>query len=137
MRSTVLPSWRSGSARLPSSRPTSNIVGWHSFNREAHQRLGNSPRVDTEVALEPFEAQHTGLLIDWLRRPHVARWFGDLDSHAEWSRNPPSGGSQSIIAMAGQPMGYLRWQRVSRMTLDTVGLMDIPENSVDVDLFPR
>lgn len=51
------------------------------------------------------------------------------------ARSPPPGGSHAIIAVACLPVGYLRWQRVSRETLDSVGLLEIPENSADVDLF--
>ena len=91
--------------------------------------------VETEVTIEPFGRQHIELLIAWLARPHVARWFGDPGDHVAWARSPPPGGSHAIIAVAGLPVGYLRWQRVCRETLDTLGLSEIPENSVDVDLF--
>ncbi len=35
-----------------------------------------------KVRLEPFNRdQDTGLLAGWLKRPHVARWWGDPDTH--------------------------------------------------------
>jgi len=87
-----------------------------------------------DVSLEPFASQHLDLLAVWLARSHVARWFGDARAHLEWARNPPPGGAHALIAVDALPVGYIRWQRVSRETLDSVGLFEIPENSIDADL---
>ena len=100
------------------------------FAPAAHVGSGSN-----DVSLERFEPKHIRLLGSWLARSHVARWFGEPDAHVAWARKPPAGASQALIAIGAKPVGYLRWQRVSRTTLDSVGLVDIPENSVDVDLF--
>jgi len=39
-----------------------------------------------------------------------------------------------LIMSGGEPVGYIRWQFVSRAVLDSLGLSEIPDNSVDVDL---
>jgi RimJ/RimL family protein N-acetyltransferase len=89
---------------------------------------------DHDVSLEPFASQHIDLLGSWLGRSHVARWFGDAGAHVEWARHPPPGAAHALIAVDALAVGYLRWHRVSRETLDSVGLFEIPENSVDADL---
>jgi aminoglycoside 6'-N-acetyltransferase len=86
------------------------------------------------VSLQPFKQSHLTLLARWLQQPHVARWYPDLEGNLTWARNPPPGGSQAIITWESAEVGYLRWQRVARATLDSLGLREIPENSVDVDV---
>ena len=86
------------------------------------------------VTLEPFEPSHLTLLSRWLREPHVARWYREPENVLDWAMKPPTGGSQAIIAWEGRAVGYLRWQRVDRTTLDALGLPEIPTNSVDADI---
>jgi aminoglycoside 6'-N-acetyltransferase len=74
------------------------------------------------------------LLARWLEQPHVARWYCDPEGDVAWARNPPAGGSQAIIRWGSAEIGYLRWQRVARPTLDALGLPEIPANSVDADI---
>lgn len=90
--------------------------------------------VDTSVTLEPFLLEHIPLLDAWLHRQHVARWYPEPSENLRWARKPPAGGSHAIIASQGVPVGYIRWQQVNRETLDSLGLHEIPSNSVDVDL---
>lgn len=86
------------------------------------------------VALKPFLPSHLPLLAQWLRQPHVAPWYPEPDANLEWAASPPVGGSQAIIASGADEVGWLRWQRVDRETLDSLGLRDIPTNSVDADI---
>jgi len=86
------------------------------------------------VTLQPFESSHLEVLAVWLGQPHVARWFPDPDANLAWAKNPPASGSQAIITWGATAIGYVRWQRADRGTLDALGLPEIPTNSVDVDI---
>jgi ribosomal protein S18 acetylase RimI-like enzyme len=86
------------------------------------------------VTLRRFEPSDLGLLARWLREPHVARWYARPETDLAWASNPPSGGGQAIVGSGGSEVGYLRWQRVARETLDELGLPEIPANSVDADI---
>jgi aminoglycoside 6'-N-acetyltransferase len=90
--------------------------------------------VSGAVSLATYGRDHAALLAEWLRRPHVARWHPDADDRLKWALNPPPGGSQALIACKAQPIGYLRWQKVTREALDSVGLFEIPAGSVDIDI---
>jgi RimJ/RimL family protein N-acetyltransferase len=70
----------------------------------------------------------------WLGKPHVARWFHPPEGYLEWATLPPAGGTQALITREGSPIGYLRWQRIDRETLDALGLQHVPSGSVDADL---
>jgi RimJ/RimL family protein N-acetyltransferase len=86
------------------------------------------------VTLQPFRPEHIELLAAWLEEPHVVPWYAHPDENLEWAQQPPPGGDHAIIALDARAVGYLRWQRVDRATLDSLGLTDIPENSVDADI---
>jgi len=87
-----------------------------------------------EIALLPFNEGDAALLRRWLSAPHVAQWYPDPHEHLDWAVNPPVGGERSVIVANGVSVGYLRWQVVSREVLDSVGLQEIPENSIDIDI---
>jgi hypothetical protein len=90
--------------------------------------------VNEPLSLQPFETDHVRLLSEWLSRLHVVRWHPDLAARVEWALNPPPGGAHALIVLAERPIGHLRWQKVDRKTLDALGLSEIPEGSVDVDI---
>ncbi len=89
---------------------------------------------DARVTLAPFEPVHARLLAEWLARPHVARWFPELDAWVEAALNPSHDGAQALLVHGARPIGYLRWRRVSKETLDALGLFEIPAGSVDIDI---
>ena len=73
-------------------------------------RVMHSP---SNTTLEPFTfATHGSMLETWLDQRHVARWFGEPSPHVAFAKSPPFGGDQAVIAVAGRPIGYLRWHRV-------------------------
>jgi aminoglycoside 6'-N-acetyltransferase len=86
------------------------------------------------VFLKPLLPLHLALLERWLTQSHVARWYPRPEADLEWATRPPPGASQAIIAWGAQEVGYLRWQRVARELLDSLGLYEIPAGSVDADL---
>ena len=59
--------------------------------------------------------------------------YPEPSENLRWARQFV-GGSHAIIASQGVPVGYIRWQQVNRETLDSLGLHEIPSNSVDVEL---
>jgi aminoglycoside 6'-N-acetyltransferase len=87
-----------------------------------------------DVTLQPFEQSHLALLKNWLSKPHVQPWYPDPNRDISIATSQPPGGFHAIISVDAHPVGYIRWQYVSRETLDELGLHEIPANSVDVDL---
>jgi aminoglycoside 6'-N-acetyltransferase len=86
------------------------------------------------VTLERVQpAHHEALIAEWLRRPHVSPWWGDAESRMAQFRATP-GSQHALIAVGGVPAGYLRWQTVDRAVLATLGLGDIPDGAVDIDI---
>ncbi len=87
-----------------------------------------------EVRLETFDPElDSQRLRDWLRRPHVARWWGD---HQQQFENPLwcSRETHAVIVADGVPVGYLCWQRPPQDELEAAGLAYLPENIVDIDI---
>jgi aminoglycoside 6'-N-acetyltransferase len=89
---------------------------------------------DAAPELAAFEPAHAPLLAEWLARPHVARWHPEPKAWVEAALNPPRDGAQGLIVLGARPIGYLRWRKVSRETLDTLGLLEIPAGGVDIDI---
>lgn len=86
------------------------------------------------VELKPFERSHLTSLARWLASPAVARWYPDPEDILSWASQRPEGGSHGVIAESTLELGYVRWQRVRRDTLDSLGLSEIPDGSVDIDI---
>lgn len=77
---------------------------------------------------------HRDLLFRWLQSPHVRRGWGDPAPQLTAALDRPEGSGHSLISVDGNLVGYLRWQRVSRVALDVVGLHEIPDDAVDIDI---
>lgn len=87
-----------------------------------------------EIRLEPFRPElHSHRLRDWLHRPHVVRWWGDPQLALESSLHC-SPETCAIIVADGVPAGYLSWQTPPRDELEAVGLADLPEDLMDIDI---
>lgn len=88
-----------------------------------------------DIRLAPFDDEtHRDLVTDWLRLPHVARWWGAPEKTVpSLDRRPDT--PHAIIVEGDVPIGYLRWQTVHRDDLDAVGLTTVPDGSIDIDIF--
>jgi aminoglycoside 6'-N-acetyltransferase len=86
------------------------------------------------IALVAFDPKYLPLLGGWLRQPHVMPWYPHPSQDMELASNPPSNGGHVLVVAEGVPIGYMRWQHVDRETLDELGLPEVPENSVDIDI---
>ena len=73
------------------------------------------------------------LLERWLRSSHVVRWWGAPDPHVTALPQRPRD-THAVITAGGRPVGYLCWQRPSPSECEAVGLTDLPEDLVDVDI---
>jgi aminoglycoside 6'-N-acetyltransferase len=85
------------------------------------------------VAFDPEE--HLPLLERWLPQPHVRRWWGDPETNIARARRCPPAGGHVLITAAATPVGYLCWQPYRREDLEILGGRDIPDGSIDVDIF--
>ncbi len=87
-----------------------------------------------DVQLETFDPElHSRRLRDWLRRPHVARWWGDSEQKFE-NLLRHSRETHAVIVADGEPVGYLCWEKPSQDELEAAGLTDLPEQLVDIDI---
>jgi len=87
-----------------------------------------------EVRLEAFDPElDLQRLRDWLRQPHVNRWWGD---HPQQFEDPQwcSRETHAVIVVDGAPVGYLCWQRTPQDELEAAGLTDLPDDLVDIDI---
>jgi aminoglycoside 6'-N-acetyltransferase len=86
------------------------------------------------VQLVPFLGERDlPLLRGWLDRPHVAQWWGDPEAALTYAREHPPA-MHAIIAVEGEPVGYVCWQRLSAGELSAAGLSGLPRDHVDVDI---
>ena len=86
------------------------------------------------TTLQQFQPPHLELLRSWLAQPHVARWYPTPDNDLAIATTLPVDGAHALVAWDATPVGYLRWRKVERATLDELGLHEIPTSSVDIDI---
>ena len=88
-----------------------------------------------KVWLKPFDpvrdAEH---LATWLRSEHVAKWWGNPKTQLNAVLERPVDGGDALIVADGVPVGYVRWQRVTRTELIAAGLEEIPDGTMDIDI---
>lgn len=88
-----------------------------------------------EVALRPFDpASDESRLRRWLRQTHVTRWWGAAEERLPDVLQHPAE-HHAVIVVDGTPVGYVCWQRVPPDELEAAGLPDLPQGTVDVDVF--
>ncbi len=88
----------------------------------------------SDVDLRGFDPSvDLALLERWLRSPHVAPWWGAPDllmsALAQRSRD-----TDAVIMVDGRAVGYVCWQEPSPSELEAAGLVDLPEDLVDIDI---
>ena len=74
------------------------------------------------------------LVTEWLRLPHVTRWWGD-PAVSEAAVREHRVGDSALILFQAVPVGYLCWQTPTRQELQVAGLDDLPFDLVDIDIF--
>ena len=95
----------------------------------------NDARTIERIRFVAFDPEvHLGLLASWLAIPDVAEWWPDASHQLEQARHRRKGAEHRLILFDDRPVGYTRWQRVDVSALPSLGLRDIPEGSVDLDL---
>jgi len=87
------------------------------------------------VSLIDFDPDaHKLLLADWLKHPHARQWWGDPAENLHEAVSPEPGLGQALIQLKERPIGYLRWQRLSRARMAAIRLSDPPDGVVDIDV---
>lgn len=84
--------------------------------------------------MEIERAIHRDQIAEWLALDHVRCWWGDPEECLSQVDATPDN-QQAIIERDGKPIGYMRWEEISSDELAEVELQDIPDGSIDIDLF--
>lgn len=89
-----------------------------------------------KVTLEKFDPElHSEMLKDWLRLPHVARWW--IDPTYQFSiclnRDQPLA-DHRLIAVDETPVGYIRWEPLYSKDLAPYVDVGVPVNVTDLDI---
>ncbi len=86
------------------------------------------------VTLQGFELTRDGaLLLGWLQRPHVAKWWGD-SARAMQHASACAPESHALIVADGMPVGYVCWQQLPAEELEDADLKDVPGGLMDIDI---
>jgi aminoglycoside 6'-N-acetyltransferase len=86
------------------------------------------------VGLSTFDLERDlSLVAAWVRRPHVARWWGDPEQAIAAVRQHPVA-TEALIDVDGRPVGFVCWQTLPREELVAAGLGDLPGDLVDIDI---
>jgi aminoglycoside 6'-N-acetyltransferase len=63
----------------------------------------------------------------------VSRWWGDPEAALDFIDGHASG-LHAIICVDGRAVGYICWQPISTEEKMAAGLIDLPEQHIDIDL---
>lgn len=86
------------------------------------------------VSLLPFQPErHLPLLATWLSDPLVARGWGD-PARILPDLAARTASSAAVIAVDGDLVGFLCWQRLAPSELEAAGLAGLPADLMDVDI---
>lgn len=83
------------------------------------------------VKIDP--QRHRALIASWLEAAHVAKWWGDANGRLRQFDATPSS-AHALIELEGRPVGYIRWEEVDRAMLESVGLTEVPDGAIDIDI---
>ncbi|RZL32844.1 MAG: GNAT family N-acetyltransferase [Rubrivivax sp.] len=63
-----------------------------------------------DFEFHPLDESHLPLLHAWLKRPHVAAWWGEAEPVDELRQDFLAGGTTraSIVHLAGEPIGFVQ-----------------------------
>ena len=75
-----------------------------------------------------------GLLSSWLAVPDVAEWWPDTAYQLVEAHRRSGGRQHRLILFDDEPVGYTRWQPVDVAALSSMGVHNIPEGSVVLDI---
>ena len=92
------------------------------------------PPVDNIRLVDFDPGEHLPLLDRWLREPHVRRWWGDPVRNLAEVHQRPSDGGHALITADGLPIGYVCWQRYRDEDMAIIGVPDLPEGAIDLDI---
>ncbi|WP_292898263.1 MULTISPECIES: GNAT family N-acetyltransferase [unclassified Nitratireductor] len=95
-----------------------------------------------QIDFTPVTAEHYPLLLDWLHRPHVRRWWGEPETELEYIRDMVEGRDSSrpfLILLDGNPIGYIQYwfvadNRGPEILVDEPWVAELPDDAVGVDL---
>jgi len=78
--------------------------------------------------------RHQNLLTAWLNSDDVKRWWLDPAERLNEIRATPET-DHAMIMIGEVPVGYIRWELPDRGVLASVGLGEVPDGAIDIDLF--
>ncbi|MAS14079.1 MAG: GNAT family N-acetyltransferase [Nitratireductor sp.] len=95
-----------------------------------------------QIDFTPVTAEHYPLLLDWLHRPHVRRWWGEPETELGYIRDMVEGRDSSrpfLILLDGDPIGYIQYwfvadNRDPEILADEPWVAELPHDAVGVDL---
>ena len=89
-----------------------------------------------KINLRPFDkAGDPQILGEWLTRNHVSKWWGDPEKRICECVNRPLYGDHAIISVGDEPVGYIRWRKITSKELNLIDGNEISDKTVDVDIF--